>query len=234
MFRVEIRFNKEIEELYCGSKIFNRDIDSFEEDKIVIFIDSKRELEEFLDTIIKYKLDRENIQIGRKKFRLKNISVKSVEEMDGERLQNKLESVEEILEESNIKKCEKGWNDENKIWIEFVSPVIFKVGSRFLDKFSIYIFFDMIAKKYNREVKPLKKIFVKEEEIKNILISERIKERKISLNGYKVVGFVGEVVLNLGEHEDLKTLVKYGSENGAGYKKDSGYGEIRIRKYKKN
>lgn len=234
MFRVEIRLNKEIEELYCGAKVFNRNIDSFEEDRIVIFIDSKMELERFLDTIIKYKLDRKNIQIGRKKFKLKNISVKSVEEMDGERLQNKLESVEEILEESNIKKCEKDWNGEDKLCIEFISPIIFKVGSRFLDKFSIYIFFDMIAKKYNREVKPLEKIFVKEEEIKNILISERIKERKITLNGYKVIGFMGEIALDLGEHEDLKTLVKYGSKSGVGYKKDSGYGEIHIRKHEKN
>ena len=106
------------------------------------------------------------------------------------------------------------------------------MGSSFKDDLSLYLLFKWLIKKYNNTFDENIKLDL--EIIENIkIIKKELIKREITINNYKINGFVGEVFLDISNlsienKKIISKLLNFGAYYNIGYKNDKGYGKIEL------
>lgn len=116
---------------------------------------------------------------------------------------------------------------KNNIKISFYTPIIIKLGSRFLDEFDLFLFFKSIIKNSNTKLNNQELICItdKIEMTNNILI----KHHNLNSLKLKIPIITGEVDLDLSnlsdsEYKIIVELLKIGYFIFAGHYRELGYG----------
>ena len=136
------------------------------------------------------------------------------------------------IEEIKIEKIKK-LLERKKITIEFLTPTTFKVGSNFKGKYSNYILFSWLLRKFNKKLLKEEKINISKDEIEKIISKTELENVEIKIHEYTAPAFRGKVELDFEFIDDIliesfEKLLNYGLKNNIGYKNENGYGKIKI------
>lgn len=171
-----------------------------------LIIRDKIFLSDIIDGITRLKLENKKLLILNLEFDIQEI---------------KLEKLKRILE-------------NKKVTIEFLTPTFFKVGSNFKYKYSNYLFFSWLLRKFNKAVELEEKVVISRDMIERIvLVDERLEKVEINLKEFTTQAFKGEIELDFKELdsnliEKFEKLLAFGLKNNIGYKNKNGYGRIKI------
>ncbi len=116
---------------------------------------------------------------------------------------------------------------KNNIKISFYTPIIIKLGSRFLEDFDLFLFFKSIIKNSNTKINNQELICITDKiGMKNNII---IKYHNLNSSKLKIPVITGEIELDLSNLSDLEykiivELLKIGYFIFAGHYRELGYG----------
>lgn len=119
---------------------------------------------------------------------------------------------------------------KEKIEINYLTPCVFKFGSRFINSFEpLYVFSNLLVKLKRSSLKNNSDFFISKNEISQIKY-EIISSKTLNISSKKTTGLVGKVIYYVENNKELNkkinNILAFAFFSGIGYCTQEGYGQI--------